>query len=178
MTMFSKSEFAKHYGKSASWVSNLIKAKKIKTNTKNLIDDENPINKFFIENYNKAEEKENNNETEEIQTVDSLSLEMQLLQEKLTERQQKNQLQQLKLASAQKQIVEYDVLSSIVIEIFEQMFKELTILPEITALEIIALTVSQQATKEQLSSYLTAKILEILNRSLDKAKKVIEKNAE
>lgn len=178
MTMFSKSEFAKHYNKRASWVSNLIKAKKIKINNSNLIDDENPTNKIFIENYSKGTEKETAKGIEEIQTIDSISLEMQLLQEKVTERQQKNQLQQLKLASAQKQIVEYEVLSSIVIEVFEQMFKELTIFPEVTAPEIIALTVSQQATKEQLANYLTSKILEVLNRSLDKAKKVIEKNAE
>lgn len=176
MAMFSKADFAKHYGRKASWVTQLIKSKKIKTNRKGLIDDKNPTNKAFIEKYNN--ENAENEKEEEIKTVDSLSLEMQLLQEKITERQQKNQLQQLKLASAQKNVIEYEVLNDIIVEIFEQMFKELTIFPEVSASEIISLTVSQQATKEQLAGYMSSKILEILNRCLDKAKKVIEKNAE
>ena len=81
-----------------------------------------------------------------------------MLNARLEEKQQKSELTKLKIAKEKKEVVETDVLNRCIQEIFGDMIKQLTELPNVCAGDIIRTVRSEENPKELIIEFLTQKI--------------------
>lgn len=186
--ILTKEEFEKHYNfNSQSAVCRLIREKKIKLNKDGLIDTNDENNASYCQ---KREEKINRlkakkNKSEKVvetskqqknqKSADQLALEIDLLNARLEEKQQKSELTKLKIAKEKKEVIETDVLNRCIQEIFGDMIKRLTEIPNIYAGDIIKTVQAEENPKELIIEFLTQKISQTLKFGLQSAKEAAKK---
>lgn len=178
-----KKEFSEMFGyKHVSSVSHLIADGKIEAEPDGTINlDSNKKNKKWV----KAKQKElKNKQLPEPQTEtevpkdnkpdSGIGLEIQILNEKLNERQKKTTLLDLKIAKERKEVVETEVLNRVIMTVFDTLFKNLAELPSIYADDIFSI-VKSSTSKEKLVSFLTDKIISHIRSGLDVAENTAKK---
>ncbi len=185
--ILTKEEFEKHYAfNSQSAVCRLIREKKIKTNKDGLIDTNDEFNISYCQ---KREEKVKRLQTKEKKkdniynikqsknqkSADQLALEIDLLNARLEEKQQRSELTKLKIAKEKKEVIETDVLNRCIQEIFGDMIKRLTEIPNIYAGDIIKTVQAEENPKELIVEFLTQKISQTLKLGLQSAKEAAKK---
>lgn len=186
--ILTKEEFEKHYNfNSQSAVCRLIREKKIKLNKNGLIDTNDEVNMLYCQ---KREEKINrlqakNEKKEKIveqpkqlknqKSADQLALEIDLLNARLEEKNQNAELKRLKIAKEKKEVIETDVLNRCIQEIFGDMIKRLTEIPNIYAGDIIKTVQAEENPKELVVEFLTQKISQTLKLGLQSAKEAAKK---
>ena len=185
--ILTKEEFEKHYNfNSQSAVCRLIREKKIKTNKDGLIDTNDEFNISYCQKreekvkrlQTKEKKKDNTGDTKQSKnqkSADQLALEIDLLNARLEEKQQKSELTKLKIAKEKKEVVETDVLNRCIQEIFGDMIKQLTELPNVCAGDIIRTVRSEENPKELIIEFLTQKISTTLKKGLQSAKTAAKK---
>lgn len=183
--ILTKSEFRDEFKfKNLSSVSNLLKSKSIVETSDGKIDLDNKKNKAWAkarkkqleeEREQKEREKEEKAEFESKQN----DLEFGILNQRLEERLKKNQLLDLKIAEANKEVVGVDVLNRVITSVFDSLFKELAELPAIVADDIVNVVLSEKSPAQKVTTFLTDRILKSLQTALSvaekKAKKYYEK---
>lgn len=187
MAIYTKEEFEKEYGfNSPSAVYRLIREGKIKLDKKGMIDtstDENAPycqkRKEKIERLQSKGKKEKQTEptkqAKNQKSADQLALEIDLLNARLEEKQQKSELTKIKIAKEKREVIETDVLNRCIQEIFGDMIKRLTELPNIYAGDIIKTVQSEENPKELIVEFLTQKITTTLKQGLKSAKEAAQK---
>lgn len=177
-----KQEFSKLFNyKHVSAVSHLIADGKIEAEPDGTINiDTNKKNKKWI----KAKERELKKKqieppaepepTKSEKPENEIGLEIQILNEKLNERQKKTTLLDLKIAKERKEVVETEVLNRVIMTVFDTMFKNLAELPSIYADDIFSI-VKSSSSKEKLVSFLTDKIISHIRSGLDVAENTAKK---
>jgi len=178
-----KEEFARELKfTDMSPVYRLIRENKIVLNNDGLIDMFDKINTKYIENRRKFLSKKNNiqreTETKQVKyqkSADQLALEIDLLNARLEEKQQKSELTRLKIAKEKREVIETEVLNRCIQEIFGEMIKRLTELPNAYAIDIIKMIKSEENPKELVVEFLTQKITNTLKLGLQAAKTATKK---
>ena len=186
--ILTKEEFEKHYNfNSQSAVCRLIREKKIKLNKDGLIDTNDEENASYCqkreEKINRLQAKKGKNEKvaetskqqKNQKSADQLALEIDLLNARLEENQQKSELTKLKIAKEKKEVIETDVLNRCIQEIFGDMIKRLTEIPNIFAGDIIKTVQAEENPKELIVEFLTQKISQTLKLGLQSAKEAAKK---
>lgn len=186
--ILTKEEFEKHYNfNSQSAVCRLIREKKIKLNKNGLIDTNDEENASYCqkreEKINRLQAKKGKSEKVVEQTkqqknqksADQLALEIDLLNARLEEKQQRSELTKLKIAKEKKEVIETDVLNRCIQEIFGDMIKRLTEIPNIYAGDVIKTVQSEENPKELIVEFLTQKISQALKQGLQSAKTAAKK---
>lgn len=186
--ILTKEEFEKHYNfNSQSAVCRLIREKKIKLNKDGLIDTNDENNALYCqkreEKINRLQAKKGKNEKvveaskqqKNQKSADQLALEIDLLNARLEEKQQKSELTKLKIAKEKKEVIETDVLNRCIQEIFGDMIKRLTEIPNIYAGDIIKTVQAEENPKELIIEFLTQKISQTLKFGLQSAKEAAKK---
>lgn len=186
--ILTKEEFEKHYNfNSQSAVCRLIREKKIKLNKDGLIDTNNEENASYCqkreEKINRLQAKKGKSEKvvetpkqqKNQKSADQLALEIDLLNARLEEKQQKSELTKLKIAKEKKEVIETDVLNRCIQEIFGDMIKRLTEIPNIYAGDIIKTVQAEENPKELIVEFLTQKISQTLKLGLQSAKEAAKK---
>lgn len=186
--ILTKEEFEKHYNfNSQSAVCRLIREKKIKLNKDGLIDTNDEENASYCqkreEKINRLQAKKGKNEKvaetskqqKNQKSADQLALEIDLLNARLEEKQQKSELTKLKIAKEKKEVIETDVLNRCIQEIFGDMIKRLTEIPNIYAGDIIKTVQAEENPKELIVEFLTQKISQTLKLGLQSAKEAAKK---
>ena len=183
MAKLTREEFRRNFRlNSSSAVSRLIREKKIRLNKNGEID---TLDEFNIPYCQRREERLKKNlikvVTNEEKTVknaksaDQLALEIDLLNAKLEEKQQNAELKRIKIAKEKREVIETDVLNRCIQEIFGDMIKRLTELPNIYAGDIIKIVQSEENPKEIIVEFLTQKITKTLKTGLQSAKTATKK---
>lgn len=186
--ILTKEEFEKHYNfNSQSAVCRLIREKKIKLNKDGLIDTNDEENASYCqkreEKVNRLQSKkgksekvvETSKQQKNQKSADQLALEIDLLNARLEEKQQKSELTKLKIAKEKKEVIETDVLNRCIQEIFGDMIKRLTEIPNIYAGDIIKTVQAEENPKELIVEFLTQKISQTLKLGLQSAKEAAKK---
>ena len=186
--ILTKEEFEKHYNfNSQSAVCRLIREKKIKLNKDGLIDTNDEENVSYCqkreEKINRLQAKkgksekvaETSKQQKNQKSADQLALEIDLLNARLEEKQQKSELTKLKIAKEKKEVIETDVLNRCIQEIFGDMIKRLTEIPNIYAGDIIKTVQAEENPKELIVEFLTQKISQTLKLGLQSAKEAAKK---
>lgn len=166
-----KTEFAKMFEyKSASIVSNLIKAKKIVETKDGLIDLNNKTNKKWIDEHQKNKQKKEIKKQiappppipkpQQIKTDDELQLQIDFLNQKLVEKQKKTALLDLQIAKERREVVETEVLNRVITIVFDSLFKNLSELPSVYIDDLISIIkTNKKSPKEKAVKFLTDKII-------------------
>lgn len=182
--ILTKSELCDEFGfNSLSSVSHLLKKGTIIANADGLIDLENAKNKKWAKKRRQdlkkkqekpaAEQKSNKKKPEE-----QLSLEFDILSERLAEKRQKTKLLGLKVAKETKEVIETNVLNRIIINTFDSLFKNFAEFPNVCADEIIDIVRASENPREALIKFLTENILSNLKNSVDSARNISKRNYE
>lgn len=176
-----KKEFSEMFDyKHVSSVSHLIADGKIEADENGMINLDSKKNKKWV----KAKEKELAKKTIEPPQVNeepakdepgNIGLEIQILNEKLNERQKKTTLLDLKIAKERKEVVETEVLNRVIMTVFDTLFKNLAELPSIYVDDIVSMVKSSKTPKETLVKFLTDKIISHIRSSLDVAENTAKK---
>ena len=124
---------------------------------------------------NRAEIQETTPKNRNQKSADQLALEIDLLNARLEEKQQRAELTKLKIAKERKEVIETDVLNRCIQEIFGDMIKRLTEMPNIYAGDIIRTVQSEDNPKELIVEFLTQKISQTLKLGLQSAKEAAKK---
>lgn len=184
--ILTKEEFEKHYDfNSPSAVCRLIREKKIKLNKNGMIDTNDEHNAIYCQKREEkikrlqtktkkekpSEQKPNKNQ----KSADQLALEIDLLNARLEEKQQRSELTKIKIAKEKREVIETDVLNRCIQEIFGDMIKRLTELPNIYAGDLIKTVQSEENPKELIVEFLTQKISTTLKQGLQAAKTAAKK---
>lgn len=184
--ILTKEEFEKQYDfNSPSAVCRLIREKKIKLNKAGMIDTNDEHNAVYCQ---KREEKikrlQNKKQKEKAtepkanknqKSADQLALEIDLLNARLEEKNQNAELKRIKIAKEKREVIETDVLNRCIQEIFGDMIKRLTEIPNIYAGDIIKTVQSEENPKELIVEFLTQKISSTLKQGLQSAKSAAKK---
>ena len=186
--ILTKEEFEKHYNfNSQSAVCRLIREKKIKLNKDGLIDTNDENNALYCqkreEKINRLQAKKGKNEktsetlkqSKNQKSADQLALEIDILNARLEEKNQNVELKRLKIAKEKKEVIETDVLNRCIQEIFGDMIKRLTEIPNIYAGDIIKTVQAEENPKELIIEFLTQKISQTLKFGLQSAKEAAKK---
>lgn len=179
--ILTKSEFRDEFGfKNLSSVSNLLKSKSIVATADGKIDLNQKKNKQWAKNRRKQlEEEKLKKEQGEKEKAEKESkqngLEFNILNERLNERLKKNQLLDLKIAEANKEVVGVDVLNRVITTVFDSLFKELAELPSITSDEIVNIVQAEKSPAEKVNTFLTDRILKALQTAINTAEKKAKK---
>lgn len=185
--ILTKKEFAKQYNyNSESAICRLVREKKIKARKDGLIDTNDDYNMEFCEKREekvkrlqakskKTDSKEEFKQSKNQKSADQLALELDLLNARLEEKQQRSELTKLKIAKEKKEVIETEVLNRCIQEIFGDMIKRLTELPNIYAGDIIKTVQSEDSPKELIVEFLTQKITNTLKLGLQSAKTAAKK---
>jgi hypothetical protein len=178
---YTKKEFSEEFGyKHVSAVTHLIADGKIETEPDGTIKDSNKKNAKWIKARRKELKKKELQETPPApdkptkQEPGNIGLEIQILNEKLNERQKKSTLLDLKIAKERKEVVETEVLNRVIMTVFDTLFKNLTELPSIYADDIFSIVKSSKS-KEELVKFLTDKIISHIRSGLDVAENTAKK---
>lgn len=184
--ILTKEEFEKQYDfNSQSAVCRLIREKKIKLNKDGLIDTNDEFNFSYCQKreekikrlQTKSKKKEINEpkQSKNQKSADQLALEIDILNARLEEKNQNVELKRLKIAKERKEVIETDVLNRCIQEIFGDMIKRLTEIPNIYAGDIIKTVQAEENPKELVVEFLTQKISQTLKLGLDSAKEASKK---
>ena len=186
--ILTKEEFEKHYNvNSQSAVCRLIREKKIKLNKNGLIDTNDEENALYCqkreEKINRLQAKkgksekasETSKQPKNQKSADQLALEIDILNARLEEKNQNVELKRLKIAKEKKEVIETDVLNRCIQEIFGDMIKRLTEIPNIYAGDIIKTVQAEENPKELIVEFLTQKISSTLKLGLQSAKEAAKK---
>lgn len=182
--ILTKEEFEKYYNfNSQAAVCRLIREGKIRLNKHDLIDTTDEINAVYCqkreEKISKKPKKQAKAEEPKLsknhKSADQLGLEIDLLNARLEEKQKKNELTRLKIAKEKREVVETDVLNRCIQEIFGDMIKRLTEIPNIYAGDIIKTVQAEENPKEIIVEFLTQKISTTLKQGLQSAKAAAKK---
>lgn len=186
--ILTKEEFEKHYNfNSQSAVCRLIREKKIKLNKDGLIDTNDEENVSYCqkreEKINRLQAKKSKSEKvveaskqqKNQKSADQLALEIDILNARLEEKNQNVELKKLKIAKEKKEVIETDVLNRCIQEIFGDMIKRLTEIPNIYAGDIIKTVQAEENPKELIIEFLTQKISQTLKFGLQSAKEAAKK---
>ncbi len=184
--ILTKEEFEKHYAfNSQSAICRLIREKKIRLNKEGLIDTNDEFNASYcqkreekIKRLQTKSKKKEGNETKQSKnqkSADQLALEIDILNARLEEKNQNVELKRLKIAKERKEVIETDVLNRCIQEIFGDMIKRLTEIPNIYAGDIIKTVQAEEQPKELIVEFLTQKISQTLKLGLQSAKEAAKK---
>lgn len=179
--ILTKSEFRDEFEfKSLSSVSNLLKAKSIVETPDGKIDLNNKKNKAWAnarrKQLNEERERKKKEQEEKAALANKQSdLEFGILNQRLNERLKKNQLLDLKIAEANKEVVGVDVLNRVITSVFDSLFKELAELPSVVSDEIVNMVLSEKSPSEKVTTFLTDRILKALQSALSIAEKKAKK---
>lgn len=183
--ILTKEEFEDFYNfNSASAVCRLIREKKIFPNKDGLIDTNDERNALYCQKReerlkrSKTSKKEKPSEIKQNKnqkSADQLALEIDLLNARLDEKQQRSALMKLKIAKEQREVIETDVLNRCIQAIFGDMIKSLTDLPNVYAGDLIKMVQTEENPKELVVEFLTQKISSTLRTGLESAKKAAKK---
>lgn len=184
--ILTKEEFEKQYDfNSPSAVCRLIREGKIKLNKAGMIDTNDEHNAVYcqkreekIKRLQNKKQKEKPTETKSSKnqkSADQLALEIDLLNAKLEEKYQNTELKRLKIAKEKREVIDTEVLNRCIQEIFGDMIKRLTELPNIYAGDIIKTVQSEENPKELIVEFLTQKITNTLKAGLQTAKTAAKK---
>lgn len=176
-----KSEFREMFGlKHASEVSRLLKNKTIVANDSGMINLDDKPNKKWVANRKKESKKTleppKTTSTAKGKDDSQIGIEIELLNQKLAEQKQKATLLDLKIAKETKEVVETAVLDKVLMTIFNQMFQNLAELPSIYIDDIVTIVKTEKNPKEQAVKFLTDKIIQQLQGSLDVAENAAKKH--
>ena len=108
-------------------------------------------------------------------SADEIALSIDLLNARLDEKRQRSELMRLKIAKEQNEVIETEVLNRCIQEIFSDMIKNLTELPNIYAGDLIKIVQSEEQPKEIIVEFLTQKITSTLKLGLTSAKTATKK---
>lgn len=185
--ILTKEEFEKQYNfNSQSGVCRIIREKKIRLNKDGMIDTSDEYNIPYCTKREERIKKKQNKQTkekvvEEIKTkknqksADEIALSIDLLNARLDEKRQRSELMRLKIAKEQNEVIETEVLNRCIQEIFSDMIKNLTELPNIYANDLIKIVQSEEQPKEIIVEFLTQKITSTLKLGLTSAKTATKK---
>ena len=185
--ILTKEEFEKQYNfNSQSGVCRIIREKKIRLNKDGMIDTSDEYNIPYCTKREERIKKQQNKQTkekvvEEIKTkknqksADEIALSIDLLNARLDEKRQRSELMRLKIAKEQNEVIETEVLNRCIQEIFSDMNKNLTELPNIYANDLIKIVQSEEQPKEIIVEFLTQKITSTLKLGLTSAKTATKK---
>lgn len=185
--ILTKEEFEKQYNfNSQSGVCRIIREKKIRLNKDGMIDTSDEYNIPYCTKREERIKKQQSNQTkekvvEEIKTkknqksADEIALSIDLLNARLDEKRQRSELMRLKIAKEQNEVIETEVLNRCIQEIFSDMIKNLTELPNIYANDLIKIVQSEEQPKEIIVEFLTQKITSTLKLGLTSAKTATKK---
>lgn len=177
-----KKEFSEMFGyKHVSSVSHLVADGKIEADESGMINLDSKKNKKWVKAKEKELKQKRNTETPlpvpepKNQKDDSqIGIEIEILNQKLNERQKKTTLLDLKIAKERKEVVETEVLNRVIMTVFDTLFKNLAELPSIYADDIFSI-VKSSTSKEKLVSFLTDKIISHIRSGLDVAENTAKK---
>ena len=187
MAILTKEEFREFYGyNSLPAVHRLLREKKIVADKNGKIDTENEKNSAFcksrlekIKNQKPKEEKKSKatstKGSKNQKSADQLALEIDLLNARLEEKNQSAELKRIQIAKQKREVIETDVLNRCIQEIFGDMIKRLTELPNIYAVDVIKTVQSEENPKELIVEFLTQKISNTLKQGLQAAKTAAKK---
>lgn len=185
--ILTKEEFEKQYNfNSQSGVCRIIREKKIRLNKDGMIDTSDEYNIPYCTKREERIKKQQSKQTkekvvEEIKTkknqksADEIALSIDLLNARLDEKRQRSELMRLKIAKEQNEVIETEVLNRCIQEIFSDMIKNLTELPNIYAGDLIKIVQSEEQPKEIIVEFLTQKITSTLKLGLTSAKTATKK---
>lgn len=184
--ILTKEEFEKQYDfNSPSAVCRLVREGKIKLDKKGMIDTNDEHNAAYcqkreekikrLQSKTKKEKATEPKQNKNQKSADQLALEIDLLNARLEEKQQKSELTKIKIAKEKREVIETDVLNRCIQEIFGDMIKRLTELPNIYAGDIIKTVQSEENPKELIVEFLTQKISTTLKQGLQSAKTAAKK---
>ena len=184
--ILTKEEFEKQYDfNSPSAVCRLIREGKIKLNKAGMIDTNDEHNAVYcqkreekikrLQNKKKKEKPTETKSSKNQKSADQLALEIDLLNAKLEEKYQNTELKRLKIAKEKREVIDTEVLNRCIQEIFGDMIKRLTELPNIYAGDIIKTVQSEENPKELIVEFLTQKITNTLKAGLQTAKTAAKK---
>lgn len=185
--ILTKEEFEKQYNfNSQSGVCRIIREKKIRLNKDGMIDTSDEYNIPYCTKREERIKKQQNKQTkekvvEEIKTkknqksADEIALSIDLLNARLDEKRQRSELMRLKIAKEQNEVIETEVLNRCIQEIFSDMIKNLTELPNVYANDLIKIVQSEEQPKEIIVEFLTQKITSTLKLGLTSAKTATKK---
>lgn len=185
--ILTKEEFEKQYNfNSQSGVCRIIREKKIRLNKDGMIDTSDEYNIPYCTKREERIKKQQSKQTkekvvEEIKTkkkqksADEIALSIDLLNARLDEKRQRSELMRLKIAKEQNEVIETEVLNRCIQEIFSDMIKNLTELPNIYANDLIKIVQSEEQPKEIIVEFLTQKITSTLKLGLTSAKTATKK---
>lgn len=185
--ILTKEEFEKQYNfNSQSGVCRIIREKKIRLNKDGMIDTSDEYNIPYCTKREERIKKQQNKQTKEkvvegIKTkknqksADEIALSIDLLNARLDEKRQRSELMRLKIAKEQNEVIETEVLNRCIQEIFSDMIKNLTELPNIYANDLIKIVQSEEQPKEIIVEFLTQKITSTLKLGLTSAKTATKK---
>ena len=185
--ILTKEEFEKQYNfNSQSGVCRIIREKKIRLNKDGMIDTSDEYNIPYCTKREERIKKQQNKQpkekvVEEIKTkknqksADEIALSIDLLNARLDEKRQRSELMRLKIAKEQNEVIETEVLNRCIQEIFSDMIKNLTELPNIYANDLIKIVQSEEQPKEIIVEFLTQKITSTLKLGLTSAKTATKK---
>lgn len=185
--ILTKEEFEKQYNfNSQSGVCRIIREKKIRLNKYGMIDTSDEYNIPYCTKREERIKKQQNKQikekvVEEIKTkknqksADEIALSIDLLNARLDEKRQRSELMRLKIAKEQNEVIETEVLNRCIQEIFSDMIKNLTELPNIYANDLIKIVQSEEQPKEIIVEFLTQKITSTLKLGLTSAKTATKK---
>lgn len=185
--ILTKEEFEKQYNfNSQSGVCRIIREKKIRLNKDGMIDTSDEYNISYCTKREERIKKQQNKQTkekvvEEIKTkknqksADEIALSIDLLNARLDEKRQRSELMRLKIAKEQNEVIETEVLNRCIQEIFSDMIKNLTELPNIYANDLIKIVQSEEQPKEIIVEFLTQKITSTIKLGLTSAKTATKK---
>lgn len=179
--ILTKSEFRTEFEfKTLSSVSNLLTSKSIIETADGLIDLNNKKNKKWaaarrkqLEEQKKEQQRKEREAQEKAEEENGLQL--NILNERLNERLKKNQLLDLKIAEANKEVVGIDVLNKVITTVFDSLFKELAELPAVMADEIVNTVFAEKSPAEKVTTLLTDRILKALQTAVNTAEKKSKK---
>ena len=161
-----KKEFQKMFGfNDASSVSHLLRDEKIVANDAGMIDLDHKTNKKWAKAREKTLIKRQKAETQTEEPPktkegkNQIGTEIELLNQRLLERQKKTTLLDLKIAKERKEVIETEVLNRVIMTVFDSLFKNLAELPSVYIDDIVSTVKSSNAPKEKLVKFLTDKII-------------------
>ena len=183
MAILTKEEFREFYGyNSLPAVHRLLREKKIVADKNGKIDTENEKNSAFcksrlekIKNQKKTTKSTSTKGSKNQKSADQLALEIDLLNARLEEKNQSAELKRIQIAKQKREVIETDVLNRCIQEIFGDMIKRLTELPNIYAVDVIKTVQSEENPKELIVEFLTQKISNTLKQGLQAAKTAAKK---
>lgn len=185
--ILTKEEFEKQYNfNSQSGVCRIIREKKIRLNKDGMIDTSDEYNiPYCLKREERIKNQQNKHKKEKVveeiktkknqKSANEIALSIDLLNARLDEKRQRSELMRLKIAKEQNEVIETEVLNRCIQEIFSDMIKNLTELPNIYANDLIKIVQSEEQPKEIIVEFLTQKITSTLKLGLTAAKAATKK---